>query len=75
MKSILEFDLPEDDYEFTMATKGHKYFMVLWDYNNYLKTILKHGDLKVNERNIINKVHHELFEIMKIKGVDFDEVE
>jgi len=45
MKSILEFDLPEEQEEFKMAVNGGKYLTALQDLDNYLKSSVKHASV------------------------------
>ena len=43
MKATLEFDLPEDNDSFKMATRGADYFCVLWDLKELLRQKRKYG--------------------------------
>ena len=43
MKATLEFDLPEDNDSFKMATRGGDYFCVLWDLKELLRQKRKYG--------------------------------
>ena len=43
MKAILEFNLPEDDHEFQMATNGSKFHSVLWEMDQYLRGKIKYA--------------------------------
>lgn len=45
MKAILEFELPEDKHEFNNATQGATMRYILWNYLEYLRGKLKHGEL------------------------------
>ena len=42
MKAILEFNLPEDDHEFRMATTGASMHSVLWDMDQWLRAQYKY---------------------------------
>lgn len=44
MKAKLEFNLPEDQYEFDSCTNGLKYRMVLTDMDNMLRNQIKYND-------------------------------
>jgi hypothetical protein len=48
MKAILEFNLPEEQSEFNMATRGHEFFCALWDLNNLLRDRQKY-DISIDE--------------------------
>ena len=42
MKSILEFNLPEDKNDFKLAMNGADYFCALWDIKQLLRDYYKH---------------------------------
>jgi hypothetical protein len=45
MKGKLEFDLPEEEVEFKMASQGHILSSIIDDAHNYCRTQIKHVDL------------------------------
>ena len=61
MKATLEFSLPEEREEFEMTNKAGDYYSQLHEIDNYLRSLLKHGDpeaqsprtLAVRIRNMI----------------------
>ena len=61
MKATLEFSLPEEREEFEMTNKAGDYYSQLFEIDNYLRSLLKHGDpeaqspmtLAVRIRNMI----------------------
>jgi len=61
MKATLEFTLPEEREEFEMTNKAVDYYSQLHEIDNYLRSLLKHGDpeaqstrrLAENIRNMI----------------------
>ncbi len=44
MKAILEFNLPDDDYEFRHSTKGVQYYGAIDDLNDEIRNKLKWSD-------------------------------
>ena len=44
MKAILEFNLPEEEDEHLTAVKAGDWQMALWDVDQKLREIVKHGD-------------------------------
>ena len=44
MKATLEFDLPDEKEEFDITCKSVDYFRQLWDIDQHLRSLLKHGD-------------------------------
>ena len=43
MKAILEFDLSEEQSEFTLAIKNREFYSRLWDIDMKMRAIVKHG--------------------------------
>ena len=43
MKSILEFNMPEDKNDFKLAMNGADYFCALWDIKQLLRDYYKHN--------------------------------
>ena len=43
MKAILEFNLPEEQSEYLLATRGNQYFCVIWDTLQSIRSSLKYG--------------------------------
>jgi len=49
MKAILEFNLPEDEREFELASKGTSIALALWKYDQYLRNEVKYNYGKYSE--------------------------
>ena len=62
MKAILEFNLPEDDHEFEMATSGSKFHSVLWDMDQYLRSKIKYApdDMSDDTLNTLEQCRSQL---------------
>jgi hypothetical protein len=45
MKAILEFDLPEENADFKSAINGHNYKNAIWDFDQMLRSEMKHKEL------------------------------
>jgi hypothetical protein len=45
MKSILKFDLPEENSDFQAAVNGHKYKSAIWDFDQLLRSEMKYKEL------------------------------
>jgi len=69
MKAILEFELPQDNQEFELATKASKMYCTLWELDQWLR-----GEIKYNGKEL-NEVRDKLREIMNDNRIDFDMVE
>ena len=42
-KAKLEFNLPEEEQDFKLASRGGEYFSVIWEALNDIRNYLKHG--------------------------------
>jgi len=45
MKAILEYDLPEDNQDFTDAINGKNYRSGVWEYDQLLRSEMKYKEL------------------------------
>lgn len=54
MKAKLEFNLPEEDYEFREAVNGGKYHSMLSEIDNYCRSQLKYGGPLTKEEVLEN---------------------
>ena len=76
MKAILEFNLPDDNQEFELATKGLKFWSVLWELDQSLRTKTKYAsdDLPKDKYDAYQEIRDELRELMIDNNLNFDMV-
>jgi hypothetical protein len=76
MKAILEFNLPEDDQEFTLATNGLNFWSVLWELDQDLRTKTKYAPdgLPPDKYDAYQEVRDKLFELMSESNISFNMV-
>jgi len=72
MKAILEFDLPEDQDDFTAASHGMDYALVCWDMDQKLRGWLKYGQNFDSADDALEECREQLREIMYEHGVTLD---
>ena len=74
MKAKLIFDLPEDKYEYEMASKGSNWHNVAWEMYQYLRGKTKYASDDVQEEYIkaMYECKDELFRIIADNGVDLE---
>ena len=74
MKAKLIFKLPEEKYEYRMATKGSNWYNVAWDMYQYLRSNTKYAPDDAHDEYIkaMQECKDELFRIMDENSVDFD---
>ena len=78
MKAILEFNLPEDNQEFKLATKGSDWWHVCWEIDQWLRSQYKYmpDEFYSEDRyNTYVEAREKLFELMQENGVSLDDVE
>ena len=67
MKAVLEFNLPEDEYDFKLALNGSNFYSALFDIYNECRSYLKHSATSEEGirvvGNIIDLVPETVFEI------------
>ena len=76
MKAILEFNLPEDQQEFDLATKGMAFWSILWDLDQSLRAKTKYAsdDLPQDKYDAYQEIRDELRELMSENMISFDMV-
>jgi len=78
MKATLEFNLPEDQQEFNLATKGSNWWNVCWDMDQWLRAQYKYmPDEKYSKEkyDAYYEARQKLFELMSENGVSLDDVQ
>ena len=76
MKATLEFNLPEDQQEFELATKGLKFWSVLWELDQSLRAKTKYApdSLPQDKYDAYQEIRDELRELMSDNNLSFDMV-
>jgi hypothetical protein len=64
MKVTIEFNLPDDEYEYRNSVKANEMYNALWDIKNNLRNKLKYGDLSESEYKTIESIQDKFFEIL-----------
>ena len=74
MKAILEFNLPDDDHEFKMATTGASMHSVLWEMDQWLRSNTKHTPdlIPKDGYEAYERCRETLRELMNNKNISFD---
>ncbi len=77
MKAILEFNLPEEQYEFNNAIKGGNWKDVCWEMDQLLRRNTKYAPDDVNEEVLqaLEKVREQFNRLMIESNLDLYEVE
>ena len=71
MKAILEFNLPEEKEEFTLAREGVDYMLALSDVDNYLRNKIKYDEsLGPEDEALYQEIRDKLHEFANDRGVE-----
>ena len=65
MKAKLEFDLPEEQDDFEVASNGWKYRSVLFDLDNFLRNKLKYEKLTEEQDKAYSEVRELLWNTLR----------
>ena len=74
MKAILEFDLPEDEEQFNVASKAMDWSLLAWDIDQHIRNRLKHQTEKLDTSSAkeeLEFLRNQLHEMMEENGLQF----
>jgi len=71
-RGILEFDLPEEEPEFVTAQEAGRWKSAIEEYDNWLRNIVKHGDLPELEYSAYKACRDKLHEVLNEDSLHFD---
>jgi len=76
MKAILEFNLTDDQQDFDLAISGMKFWSILWELDQSLRTKTKFAsdDLPKDKYDAYQEIRDELRELMIDNNLSFDMV-
>jgi len=76
MKAILEFNLPEDEDDFKLASHGADFYFAIVDFDDYLREELKYHSAKYSrtQYKLLENLREKLTEIAgdRTNIADFD---
>jgi hypothetical protein len=64
MKATIEFNLPEDQTEFEIATNANKYYSALFKFQQYLRNKLKHQELTTEQEAVVEKIQSDFLQML-----------
>ena len=62
-KTIIEFSA-DDQHELEMCQNGWRYHSVIWDFQQFLRGQMKHGDLSDIQYVCYEKIQSKLFDLI-----------
>jgi hypothetical protein len=72
MKATIEFNLPEDQAEFDLATQGSNMYSALWDISQELRTLWKYEELSDQEWKMVERIRDKFHEILDDHQIKLD---
>jgi hypothetical protein len=72
MKVKLEYNLPDDQFEFECAVKSTKMFFALTELKDELRSIWKYEELKQNQFEMVERIREKFFEILTENEINLD---
>ena len=73
MKAILEFDLPDDNYEFERAVEGKRWQWFAHNLLEYIKSQKKWNDKLTDEQyNLLEDLHTKFIELLEEERLSLD---
>lgn len=75
MKAKLEYKLPEDQADFDFAVNGHKWWMVVWEMEQYLRKRIKYRTEVTTDEEIVafEEARKELRGFIEEQGLILDQ--
>jgi len=76
MKAILEFNLPEDNQDFQLASNAMKFWSVLYELDQDLRAKTKYAsdDLPQDKYDAYEEIRDNLYELMRNENISLDMV-
>jgi len=72
MKAKLEFDLPEENYEFSNAINGANMRSVLWEFDQWLRGKLKYEQLADGQYDAFKETRDHLRRLLIDENIDLE---
>ena len=73
MKAILEFNLPDDNEDFILASSALRWYQAVYEFDQHLRSRLKYEEGLSDEADkILSDTRDKLREIMSENNVFFD---
>ena len=70
MKAILEFNLPEEEEQFNVASKGMDWALIVWDIDQLLRNKLKHG-APTHHVHLLEEIRDTLNDMIIDRGLSY----
>ena len=74
MKATLEFNLPEDNYDYKLANNAQSMHTILWEMSQWLRSKVKYAsdDMSEEEYRAYENCRNELLRLLEEENVVLD---
>jgi len=78
-EGILKFNLPEERGDFELASNATKWYLTVWDMDQYLRNIQKYNEevdadgKPLYDDKTVDVIREQLWEFIKDRNLSFDE--
>jgi len=72
MKAKLQYNLPDDQFEFDCAVKSMKMYFALTEIKEEIRSFIKYKSLKENQYEIIQEFSEKFHEILNDNEINLD---
>lgn len=69
MKATLEFNLPEEEFDFKKATQGKNLYFAVSEFDNQLRNWIKHGHEFKDADEVLNEIRSMLHRSLEDENV------
>ena len=70
MKANLEYNLPEEQEQFNVASKGMEWALLVWDLDQMVRKLMKYHPEEYDTKTL-DHVREEIHNIMEERGLQF----
>jgi hypothetical protein len=68
-KVTIEFNTIEEQHELELCINASKWYSIVWDYSEYLRTKIKYGELSDDSYKAIEQAREKLHELLNDEGL------
>lgn len=72
MKARLDFDLPDDEYEYSNAINGSKMRSIIWDVDQWLRAKMKYEELSDGQYDAFKETRDHLRRLLIEENIDLE---
>jgi hypothetical protein len=72
MKATIEYNLPEEQYEWDNAIKADAMYSALYDISQELRTLWKYEELSEEEWKMVERIRDKFYDILNKNQINLD---